>query len=128
MASIAPGISPDAKNNKRPKFCLSNNDGKAASQTMMDLLASCISESYGIERDDISLNDPFHGGYITKTYGNNPVPWIQIEMNRDLYLADPWFDKETLSVDLAHLKKLNKQFENTLNLFFENFYGVSSWK
>ena len=128
MASIAPGISPDAKNNKRPKFCLSNNDGETSSIEMMELLASCISKSYGIKRDDISFNDPFHGGYITKTYGNNPVPWIQIEMNRDLYLADSWFDKETLSVDPAHLKELNKQFENTLNLFFENFDGAGSWK
>jgi len=49
-------------------------------------------------------------------------------MNRDLYLADSWFDKETLSVDPAHLKELNKQFENTLNLFFENFDGAGSWK
>jgi len=124
MASIAPGISPDAKNSKRPKFCLSNNDGQAASQEMMELLTACISESYGIERNEISLNDPFHGGHITKTYGNNPVPWIQVEMNRDLYLADPWFDKETLSIDPTHLEKLNKQFEKTLNLFFKNFEGA----
>jgi formiminoglutamase len=92
----------------------------------MELLASCISKSYEIDRNDISLNDPFHGGYITKTYGNNSVPWIQVEMNRDLYLSDPWFDKETLTVDLAHLQKLNEQFENSLNLFFKEFDGVNS--
>jgi len=128
MAAVAPGISPDAKNSKRPKFCLSNNDGQAATQEMIELLALCISESYGIERNDISLNDPFHGGHITKTYGNNPVPWIQVEMNRDLYLADPWFDKETLLIDPTHLEKLNKQFENSLNLFFKKFDEANSWK
>lgn len=128
MASFAPGISPDGNNNKRPKFCLSNNDGQTASEEMMELLALCISESYEIDRNDIYLNDPFHGGYITKTYGNNPVPWIQVEMNRDLYLSDPWFDKETLTVDPAHLQKLNEQFESSLNLFFKEFDGVNSWK
>ncbi|QDI89353.1 N-formylglutamate amidohydrolase [Candidatus Nitrosopumilus sp. SW] len=118
MASVAPGISPDGANKKRPLFCLSNQDGKTCSNEMIELLADCISESYSIDRHEISLNDPFHGGHITKTYGNNPLPWIQVEMNRSLYLSSPWFDKDTLSVETAQLQKLNKQFENSLELFF----------
>jgi len=118
MASYAPSISPDGNNGKRPVFCLSNNDGQTSSQEMLGLLADSISESFSIDRDEISLNDPFHGGHITRTYGNNPIPWIQVEMNRDLYLSEPWFDEKTLSVDATHLQKLNKQFENSLELFF----------
>lgn len=118
MASIAPGISPDGKNNKRPMFCLSNNDGQTSSQEMLELLADSISESYSIDRTEIFLNNPFHGGYISRTYGNNPVPWIQVEMNRDLYLSKPWFDEHALSTDITHLQNLNKQFENSLRLFF----------
>ncbi|MBT8242141.1 MAG: N-formylglutamate amidohydrolase [Nitrosopumilus sp.] len=118
MASIAPGISPDGKNKKRPLFCLSNQDGKTSSDEMINLLADCISESYSIDRSEISLNDPFHGGHITKTYGNNPIPWIQVEMNRSLYLSPPWFDEEVLSVNPEHLKKLNNCFEKSLELFF----------
>lgn len=118
MASVAPYFSPDKNNSKRPKFCLSNNDGQTSSQEMIEFLADSISESFSIDRQEISLNDPFHGGHITKTYGNKPIPWIQVEMNRDLYLSTPWFDENTLSVDPSHLKKLNKQFENTLDLFF----------
>ena len=118
MASIAPNISPDGNNKKRPLFCLSNQDGNTSSDEMINLLADCISESYAIERSDVSLNDPFHGGHITKTYGNNPVPWIQIEMNRDLYLSSPWFDAKTLSVNPDHLQKLNQCFEKSLELFF----------
>ncbi len=118
MASVAPEISPDGNNNKRPLFCLSNNDGETSSQEMLELLADSISESYGIGRKDISLNDPFHGGRIIRTYGNNPIPWIQVEMNRNLYLSKPWFDEQALLVDTAHLQKLNKQFENSLELFF----------
>ena len=118
MADIAPKISPDGKDKKRPLFCLSNQNGKTSSNQMIELLASSISEAFNIERKNISLNDPFLGGYITKTYGNNPFPWIQIEMNRDLYLAESWFDKNTLSIDSSRLDKLNEQFENCLNLFF----------
>ena len=118
MASTAPYFSPDKNNSKRPLFCISNNDGQTSSQEMLELLADSISESYSIGRQEISLNNPFHGGHITRTYGNNPFPWIQVEMNRDLYLSKPWFNEETLSVDATHLQKLNNQFENTLEHFF----------
>ena len=118
MASVAPNVSPDGNQKKRPMFCLSNQDGKTSSKEMLELLASCISDSYGISRSNISLNDPFHGGHITKTYGNNPIPWIQIEMNRDLYLSKSWFDVDTLSIDSSRLLGLNKKFENCLNLLF----------
>ncbi|HUT05588.1 MAG TPA: N-formylglutamate amidohydrolase [Nitrosopumilaceae archaeon] len=118
MASVAPGISPDGKEKKRPMFCLSNQDGKTSSSEMIELLASCLSDSFGIDRNKISLNDPFHGGHITKTYGNNPFPWIQIEMNRDLYLSKSWFNGDTLSIDSTRLLVLNKKFENCLNKFF----------
>lgn len=67
---------------------------------------------------EIKLNDPFHGGYITKTYGNNPIPWIQIEMNRDMYLLKPWFDENSLDIESDHLERLNKKFEKSLKMFF----------
>ncbi|QLH03353.1 N-formylglutamate amidohydrolase [Nitrosopumilus cobalaminigenes] len=118
MAATAPYFSPDKTQSKRPLFCISNNDGQTSSQEMIELLADSISKSYFIDRDDISLNDPFHGGHITKTYGNKPLPWIQVEMNRSLYLSSPWFDENTLTVDPNHLQKLNKQFANSLDLFF----------
>ncbi|MEJ2260582.1 MAG: N-formylglutamate amidohydrolase [Nitrosopumilaceae archaeon] len=103
----------------RPMFCLSNQDGKTSSTEMIELLASCISDSFDIDRNEISLNDPFHGGYITRTYGNNPLPWIQIEMNRDMYLGESWFDGDSLSIDSSRLRKLNEQFKNCLKLFFQ---------
>jgi formiminoglutamase len=118
MASTAPYFSPDKTQSKRPLFCISNNDGHASSQEMMELLADSISTAYSIDREEISLNDPFHGGHITRTYGNKPIPWIQVEMNRDLYLKSPWFDQDALSVNTVHLQKLNKQFEDSLNLLF----------
>ena len=118
MASTAPNISPDGNQKKRPKFCVSNNDGKSSSNEMIEQLASSISTAFEIERHEISINDPFHGGYITRNYGNDPIPWIQIEMNRDMYLAQPWFDSKERTINASHLKKLNQQFEKCLNHFF----------
>lgn len=119
MAAIAPSISPDRNNKKRPLFCLSNQNGKTSTTQMIDCLAECISEAFSISTEQISKNDPFYGGYITKTYGNKPFPWIQIEMNRDLYLNKPWFDESTLEIDPSRLAKLNKCFERTLEIFFQ---------
>ncbi len=123
MASIAPNISPDGNSKKRPMFCLSNQDGKTSSNEMINILAECISESFSVSRNEIALNDPFHGGYITKTYGNNPIPWIQIEMNRDLYLSKEWFDYETLSVDNKRLTALNLMFKDTLGKFYNKCFN-----
>lgn len=118
MAAVAPKISPDAIGEERPIFCLSNRDGRTSSSEMIKLLASCLAKSYGIDPDQISINDPFHGGHITTTYGNNPIPWIQVEMNRSLYLAEPWFDSESLSMDDARLLDLNRKFGDALETFF----------
>ena len=118
MASFAPNISPDGNKKQRPLFCLSNQDGQTSSMHLIEILANCISQGFSIDRNEIFLNDPFHGGYITRTYGNNPIPWIQIEMNRNLYLKEPWFDEKSLSLDPSHYNKLNQQFEESLKLFF----------
>ena len=124
MASTAPYFSPDKTQSKRPMFCISNNDGKTSSQEMIELLADSISESYSIDRNEIFFNDPFHGGHITRTYGNNPIPWIQVEMNRDLYLSNEWFHHETLQVDNERLRALNQMFENTLTKFCNDCFDV----
>ena len=121
MASMPPHFSRATSNSKRPLFCISNHNGETSSQEMLELLADSISEAYLINREEITLNDPFQGGYIIKTYGNKPIPWVQIEMNRDLYLSEPWFDADRLYVDSSRLLQLNQQFETLLEVFFKKF-------
>lgn len=118
MASTAPNISPDGEHKKRPKFCISNQEGKSCSNEILKNLADSISKSFSIPKSDISLNEPFKGGHITKTYGNNPIPWIQVEMNRDFYLSEEWFDAKSLKVEQKRLEDLNKMFENTIEDLF----------
>lgn len=118
MLPAAPGMAPDRRGSERPAFCLSNVDGRTCSAEMIELLASCISESYGVGRDRVWLNSPFSGGHITRTYGGNPVPWIQVEMNRSLYMAEPWLDARTLQVGGGRLQELNEMFGDALDAFF----------
>ncbi len=118
MASQAPQIAPDSEQNERPLFCISNQDGKTCTNSSLKKLGKSIQEAFDVSEKDIKFNDPFKGGYLTRTYGNNPVPWIQIEMNRKMYLEKPWFDKTSLSMDKKRLEELNKKFEKSLEIFF----------
>jgi formiminoglutamase len=102
----------------RPLICLGNAHGKACDQDMVKNLAKCFCEAFLLEEKDVAVNQPFAGGYITRTYGNNPLPWVQVEMNRSLYLTSPWFDPLTLQMDNHRLMELNDMFKETLELYF----------
>ncbi len=119
MAPVAPPISPNQYGSGRPAFCISNRDGSTAPQSMMDALADSITEHFLVDRDMVAQNSPFQGGYITKTYGDGPVPWIQVEMNRNLYLSEPWFDGGAMSVNAARLQELNLMFAKTMESFVQ---------
>jgi N-formylglutamate amidohydrolase len=44
---------------------------------------------------EVSINDPFVGGYISQYhYERRGIPWIQMEINRKLYLNEVYFDLE----------------------------------
>ena len=118
MEAVAPVISPDP-GQQRPLICLGNNHGKSCPQAMADRLADCFREGFGLEEKDVVLNKPFAGGYITRTYGERILPWVQVEMNRSLYLSKPWFDAESLTVQPQRLLDLNQRFFKTLSLFFK---------
>ncbi|MBA2484100.1 MAG: N-formylglutamate amidohydrolase [Nitrosomonas sp.] len=116
MEPTGPKIAPDSGKD-RPLLCLSNVNGKSAPDEWMQCLAQCFRESFGLQEGDIAINKPFVGGYITRSYGNHPIPWIQVEMNRKLYLSEPWFNKSSLTVDAPRLKRLREQFKQGLDKF-----------
>jgi formiminoglutamase len=116
MESVGPAISPD-QGKHRPLICLGNVDGKSCSNEWVERLAECIRESFQLKKEDVKINQPFAGGYITQKYGNHPIPWIQVEMNRSLYLSEPWFDKNALNVNSNRLKELKTNFKRGLKSF-----------
>ncbi len=115
MAETPPPVTPARSGGPRPPFCLSNRNGRTCSDEAMRLLADCIADAFGIQRQSVRLNDPFLGGHIVSTYGNNPLPWIQVEMNRSLYLSERWPPGPPLE---SRLRDLRRAFGSALEAYF----------
>jgi len=117
MLPVPPDISPD-RGQKRPLINLGNLDGTACPEKIVQLLAHSFRTVFKLEKNDVTLNRPFKGGYITLKYANNPVPWIQIEMNRALYLESQYFNRQKLEIDSKRLIELNHKFLKLLLRFY----------
>jgi len=76
MAEIAPPISPDP-GQKRPLVCLGNADG-AFPVDWLGIMKDCFEQSFKVE---VSLNEPFKGGYIIQAHASE-MPWLQVEISR----------------------------------------------
>ena len=87
---------------------ISNNENKSANPIITDILKKLF-KAYGYE---VSINNPFEGGFITKYYGKptNHVNVLQIEINKKLYLFE-----ETFSIDMKNFNKLKNCFFNIIN-------------
>ncbi len=117
MAAIGPPLAKDQEQT-RPLICLGNAFGKTCSNELLEKLKGCFMQAFSLDQRDVALNDPFAGGYIVRRYGNKPLPWVQVEMSRGLYMKSPWFDRVSLTVDDKRLGELNRMFQSALNLFF----------
>ena len=118
MAANPPPISTAHTKSPRPLFCLSNCNGQSSPEDAVSLLAECMSKSFGVDPSTIHINTPFQGGHITSTYGMNPYPWIQVEMNRSMYLSKEWFDVATLQCSADRLHDLNEMFVDAIRMYF----------
>ena len=98
----------------RPLFCLSNVNGKSADNSLLEKLAAALMHGFGVARGDVLFNDPFQGGYIVKTYGKQPLPWLQLEMNKKLYLRKPWYDETRHTVHPDAIQTMRRAFRQTL--------------
>lgn len=77
MAEIGPPIGPGA-GQIRPLICLSDMRGSTLPNGWMEDLAECFAVVSG---HDISINDPFQGGFIISTHGRSSA-WVQVEFSR----------------------------------------------
>lgn len=117
MEEVGPAIAPDT-GKKRPAICLGNRFGEASPNEMVQKFRECLIRAFELEETDVTINKPFAGGFITRNYGNNPLPWIQIEMNRKLYLKEPHFNPETLEISADKTEDLNGRFYLALKNYF----------
>jgi formiminoglutamase len=116
MEPVGPSISSD-EGKERPLLCLGNNYGKSCPDEWVQKLAECFQESFNLKEGEVKINEPFAGGHITRKYGNDPIPWIQIEMNRKLYLSAPWFDNKSFTVNPNRLNQIREAFKTGLIFF-----------
>ena len=96
-----------------PDFILGNNDGKTAGQNFIDTVLETLRS--GIWQ--INHNDPFKGGYLTRSKGNpsKNIHALQLEMSKDLYMSE-----NELVYDPEKAKKvkrlLRKTFDNLISI------------
>ena len=95
-----PSISPEPF----PDLILGNNDGQTAGAEYIDAALDTLRSG----KREVSHNDPFKGGYLTRSKGDpgNGVHALQLEMSKDLYMDDSEteYDEEKAAVLKAHLQ------------------------
>ncbi len=124
MAAMGPDVAPDP-GQKRPTFCLGNRNGSTCPKEMLKGLTDSLAKAFELPKSSITHNQPFAGGYITRTHGAQAVPWIQVEMSRDLFLRPPYFDALNWTLDRDRILEVRARFLATLEYFFENFISTS---
>ena len=103
---------------KRPLICLGNWYDQTCDHPSIEWLASCFCAVFELNDSDVQINKPFSGGYITRTFGYNPVPWIQIMLNQSLYLDRDWLANKNPHYDEKRLADIKQKFLLTLQMFF----------
>jgi formiminoglutamase len=81
MVAVGPPVGPDP-GQVRPVACVSDADG-TCDRAWTEELATQLAESLGGE---VRINDPFKGGYITRTHAAE-LPWLQLEVSRGDFAA-----------------------------------------
>jgi formiminoglutamase len=113
----------------RPVVCLSNG-GDETGNPKKGTLVTCppewmraLARSFRdvcIPEGDVALNSPFTGGHISQHHHRTTgVPWIQIELNRRLYLSDCNFDARHLHVENERIMELQTRIFSAIKRFWE---------
>jgi len=118
MNPVGPLYAPDP-GQKRPLICLSNTDGATASMETLSYLADCMARAFKVPRTTVLLNQPFKGGYIIKKGSAEGTPWVQVEINRSLYMERLDYGTDGPPVNSARIRELNWQWKRALIQFFK---------
>lgn len=109
----------------RPAFCLSNGGDRRGDPAdgdvtcpprLLRILARVLEREF--ETDGrIALNDPFTGGFICRFHHRrHGLPWIQVEVNRDLYEAPGSHDGGPVP---GQMDDVNRRLAGVLSEFWE---------
>ncbi|KPK72642.1 hypothetical protein AMJ87_04225 [candidate division WOR_3 bacterium SM23_60] len=129
MLECAPSIDTNP-GQARPLVCLSNGGDERGAPAKKKSSITChrewiqaLAESFKhvfTTKGNVTVNNPFTGGYTSwYHYRASGVPWIQIELNRKLYLTDPYFDAERLHVDKERIAELRERIFSAIERFWK---------
>lgn len=76
MAAQGPPVGPDP-GRARPQVCIGDGNG-ACRRDWAESLVDCFRKQFPGE---VTLNQPFSGGYITRHHSKE-MPWVQVELSR----------------------------------------------
>jgi N-formylglutamate deformylase len=94
-----------------PDFILGDNDGKTADKKFIETALESLKKSSW----QINHNDPFKGGFLTRSKGKpeNNVHALQLEMSKDLYMSDNELNYDSKKAEKVKII-LRKTFENLI--------------
>nr|WP_246208653.1 N-formylglutamate amidohydrolase [Anaerotalea alkaliphila] len=118
---------------QRPYICLGNRgdargevlDGPVTAppvlvRVLARTLEAVLRNTPGLSLDPsvplVAINQPFRGGWTIREHGTGRLPWIQLEVNRALYLAG---DPRTAEPDREAALRIQKLQEILLQAFVE---------
>jgi len=68
---------------------------------------------------EITINNPFLGGYISQVhYGRRGISWIQIEINRTLYLNEAHLEPSEIMVKEEIIRALQEKIAHAIIQFW----------
>lgn len=113
---------------RRPLICLSNggdeigmpdedSDTTTCPAEWIRIIAHCFCKFFGFSKRDVKINEPFKGGYIIHTHSRNKTPWMQIEINRLLFLNKLYNDNSIRAVQQEQIHYLRNTIFKALELF-----------
>jgi formiminoglutamase len=134
MLEFAPPIGP-GKGAPRPLICLSNRGDARGEPTEARGPITCpprwirrLADEFEGEFEDelaegreVAINNPFSGGYNSQLHSKaSGVPWIQVELNRKLYLTSPFFNEDILAVKKERIEELRKRTWLVIKRFWQS--------
>ena len=122
MAPHGLSVSPDRPGQPRPLINLGHRGGATAPLWLVEMLREIMVEVYELPQDQVLIDHPFDGGYITANHGSRGTSAIQIEFNRAFYLGDQE-GQATPSLEPDTLNLWQTRFARVLTLLQERAFA-----
>lgn len=100
-------VTPDQPS-ERPTFCLSNLNGLSSTKDFIHYYKRILEREY----ENVSLNYPYYGGYLTQYINTFDTMNFQIEVRRNLYM-----DEQSRSLIPSHHKVKEVSTKGIIELF-----------